>query len=31
MHSPFEIASKTDVYLLYKAILAFYNSKLEKK
>ena len=31
MHSPFEIASKTDVYLLYKAILAFYSSKLEKK
>ncbi|MCL2317480.1 MAG: aminopeptidase [Methanomassiliicoccaceae archaeon] len=31
MHSPFEVSSKTDVYLLYKAILAFYNSKLEKK
>jgi aspartyl aminopeptidase len=31
MHSPFEISSKTDVYLLYKAILAFYTSKLEKK
>ena len=31
MHSPFEVTSKTDVYLLYKAILAFYNSKLEKK
>ncbi len=31
MHSPFEITSKTDVYLLYKAISAFYNSKLEKK
>ena len=31
MHSPLEITSKTDVYLLYKAILAFYGSKLEKK
>jgi aspartyl aminopeptidase len=31
MHSPFEITSKTDVYLLYKAISAFYASKLEKK
>lgn len=31
MHSPFEVTSKTDVYLLYKAILAFYSSKLEKK
>ena len=30
MQSPFEITSKTDVYLLYKAILAFYSSKLEK-
>ncbi|MDR3075156.1 MAG: aminopeptidase [Candidatus Methanoplasma sp.] len=30
MHSPFEVTSKTDVYLLYKAILAFYKSKLEK-
>jgi len=31
MHSPFEITSKTDVYLLFKAILAFYSSKLENK
>ena len=31
MHSPFEVTSKTDVYLLYKAIFTFYNSKLEKK
>ena len=31
MHSPFEITSKTDVYLLYKAILAFYNSNLENR
>lgn len=31
MHSPFEITSKSDVYLLYKAIYAFYNSKLEKR
>ncbi|MCL2296438.1 MAG: aminopeptidase [Methanomassiliicoccaceae archaeon] len=31
MHSPFEITSKTDVYLLYKAISAFYSSKIEKK
>ncbi|MDR3282571.1 MAG: aminopeptidase [Candidatus Methanoplasma sp.] len=30
MHSPLEIVSKADVYLLYKAILAFYNSKLSK-
>ena len=31
MHSPFEVTSKSDVYLLYKAILAFYSSKLENK
>ena len=31
MHSPFEVTSKTDVYLLYKAIFAFYSSKLEKE
>ncbi|MDR3206435.1 MAG: aminopeptidase [Candidatus Methanoplasma sp.] len=30
MHSPLEIVSKADVYLLYKAVLAFYNSKLSK-
>ena len=26
MHSPFELASKTDIYMAYKAFLAFYNS-----
>ncbi|MCL2032827.1 MAG: aminopeptidase [Methanomassiliicoccaceae archaeon] len=31
MHSPFEVTSKTDVYLLYKAIHAFYCCKQEKK
>ncbi|MDR1405209.1 MAG: aminopeptidase [Candidatus Methanoplasma sp.] len=31
MHSPFEVTSKTDVYLLYKAVLAFYSSKFDKK
>ncbi len=26
MHAPFEVVSKTDVYMTYKAILAFYNN-----
>ncbi|MDR0887620.1 MAG: aminopeptidase [Candidatus Methanoplasma sp.] len=30
MHSPLEITSKADVYLLYKAVHAFYNSNLSK-
>jgi len=31
MHAPLEITSKSDVYMLYKAMSAFYNSKLIKK
>ena len=27
MHSPFEVVSKLDVYMTYKAIYAFYNEK----
>ena len=30
MHAPLEIVSKADVYLLYKAVLAFYTSPKEK-
>jgi len=30
MHAPFEITSKADTYLLYRAISAFYGSKLTK-
>ena len=30
MHAPFEITSKADTYLLYRAISAFYGSKLAK-
>ncbi|MDR0524044.1 MAG: aminopeptidase [Candidatus Methanoplasma sp.] len=30
MHSPMEITSKTDVYLLYRAVSAFYSSAAEK-
>ena len=29
MHAPFEIVSKTDVYETYRALMAFYNYKLE--
>ena len=31
MHAPLEITSKADVYLLYKAILAFYMSPMAKE
>jgi len=31
MHAPLEITSKSDVYMLYKAMSAFYSSKLIKK
>jgi Aspartyl aminopeptidase len=31
MHAPLEITSKSDVYMLYKAISAFYSNKLSKK
>ena len=30
MHAPMEVTSKSDVFMLYKAISAFYNSKLSK-
>ena len=31
MHAPLEIVSKCDVYMLYKAVYAFYMSNKEKK
>lgn len=30
MHAPLEVTSKADVYMLYKAVCAFYSSKREK-
>jgi len=30
MHSPFEVTAKADVYMLYKAVYAYLNSKLVK-
>jgi aspartyl aminopeptidase len=30
MHSPFEVTAKADTYMLYKAVYAFFNSKLVK-
>lgn len=30
MHAPMEVTSKADVYMLYKAVCAFYSSKREK-
>ncbi len=30
MHSPLEVTSKADVYMLYKAVCAFYSSNREK-
>ncbi|AGI48094.1 Aspartyl aminopeptidase [Thermoplasmatales archaeon BRNA1] len=30
MHAPMEVTSKTDDYMLYKAVFAFFNSKLPK-
>ncbi len=30
MHSPYEVVSKADVYMLYRAILAFFNSPRSK-
>lgn len=27
MHAPYEVVSKTDVYMAYRAFLAFFNEK----
>jgi aspartyl aminopeptidase len=31
MHAPVEVTAKVDVYMLYKAIYAVYNSSKQKK